>query len=1127
MPRSGLLGNRYQIEPMPIGKGGMGVVYRAFDTDLERQVALKTIRGPVDATAIEQFRKESRTLARLCHSNIIDIYDVGEFEDGDGRKPYFVMPLLSGSDLSELLRSSGSRLDPERLVGIICQACKALHAAHIKDVVHCDLKPSNLFVLEDDCVKVIDFGIRHLVGADSATRLQGTLHYMSPEQLEGKVTPQSDIFSLAVVCYEALTGRKPFLGRTEAEVIDAIRSHIPPSISELNPAVSHSLAQVIHRGLAKQPYHRLSTAREFSELLQQAFRNESLPQFDRSRIASRVARIKKALAEGDGPYAREMLTELGSEGHIDHEISLLSIQVEDAVRARTVHQLLESARLRLEEEDYPLAMQKVQSVLDLDRENIDALALKRQIEEKRGTAGIDKWYQIARQHLDNKLFSKAREAVDEILRIDKDHARARQLLSDIKRAENEQSKLRQEIQQLYDSVLKAYGSGEISTALSKLERVIELGKRVSGHPHTDGQYESLYNEIRRERDDLESHYAEARKALETKDFSRARRVCDQVLDRRPADALFQALKIEIDEAARQSRSAAIADLHHRIEIEPDLETKLQIAKQAVAQFPDEQTFAHSLKLVRQKRDLVNSICGRARHYASVGQFAEARNQWDVLRNIYPQYPGLDYELERLNREQQQALEEQAKADWASKTESTVLLDNSARRTGVSARVPAQVTPLVGNAVPEQASVNPRDKSDPADQLVAEIQRLNAAGRVREAFEKSDIALLEFPHDARLRQLNQELRAAQARHLMADSAAVGRSVPAPASRIAPEIKDPSRPPVYRPAMPPQPGPEARVSTPSVENLRATQLLGGRQIDMSGFQSLPVAAPDSRQPHLYRPTIQSGKVVDTDRGERRRASRMASRDDAKRTFFPSGMQIAAGAGAVAMVVLAFVGTQVLRSNSPLLTQNHNQRTTTTTPATPAPADHSIAPAISSDNSGKQDAVAPTATAQERPRSANAAPVSFQSAPVPALVRIDRGDLTCHTPCELKLEPGPHIVSFSAEFRQRVEKEIEVPQDQNVSAALPDQLESVRLISEPPHLTVSIDGEPKGEAPLTVQLPVGEHRVQVSGNGLSKEQTVQVTHGAGLGFITIKAVPNAAAGTGNSEPPKLPPVSTPGQP
>src|ERR1700685_1248277 len=193
----GLLGGRYRIENT-IGQGGMGVVYRAVDTAFRRFVAVKTIKGAVDEASVEQFRKETEALASLSHSNIVDIYDVGEFSDKDGKKPYFVMPLLHGSNLGDLLQTSDSCLDPERLVGIICQACRGLQAAHNRSVIHRDLKPSNLFVLDDDSVKIIDFGIVHLAGKDSEPALKGTLYYMAPEQLDGKPTPQSDIFSLGV-----------------------------------------------------------------------------------------------------------------------------------------------------------------------------------------------------------------------------------------------------------------------------------------------------------------------------------------------------------------------------------------------------------------------------------------------------------------------------------------------------------------------------------------------------------------------------------------------------------------------------------------------------------------------------------------------------------------------------------------------------------------------------------------------------------------------------------------------------------------------------------------------------------------------------------------------------------------
>ena len=610
MPGSGLLGGRYRIEEPPIGQGGMGVVYKGYDVALKnRLVAVKTIKGPVDELAIEQFRKEWDVLIKLSHPNIVNIFDVGEFGDGEDKKPYLVMQLLRGCHLGELLKANGSRLEPERVVNIMSQVCRGLQEAHKQNVIHRDLKPSNLFVLEDDTVIVIDFGIVHLAGNETRTGLKGTLPYMAPEQLEGKSSQQSDIYSLGVVCYEALTGRKPFDGKTPGELVDAIRSQIPPAISQLNDSVPFSLTQVIHRALAKQPYHRFSSAREFSDILQRALRNEPLPQFDRAKIAPRLSRVRKALGEGECTYAREMLTEIEAEGVIDPEISLLRIQTEKAMRSRTIHQLLESARFLLEGEDYPLALQKVQNILELEPTNIDALALKADIERNSDSSQGKKWYDLGRQHLEHQSFSKAREAAEQIRKVDV--RLASELLFEIGAREQQHSRLQQERQQLYDSALTAYRNGEISTALSKLEQVIELGKRLSGRVQTDSQYVKLYEEIRSERDELQKSYAEGTKALESKDFNRAQEICREVLSRRPDDKLFRALELQVQDLERQAQSAAIAEVYAGISAEPDLEKKFQLAKNASDQFPDEQMFAQALKLVRERRDLVNSIVSRA------------------------------------------------------------------------------------------------------------------------------------------------------------------------------------------------------------------------------------------------------------------------------------------------------------------------------------------------------------------------------------------------------------------------------------------------------------------------------------------------------------------------------------
>jgi serine/threonine-protein kinase len=178
---------RYEIVAK-IGQGGMGVVFRAYDpAPLNRHVALKTLHESEPA-ALELFYKECTALKSITHPNIVEIFDMGEYEDGGHHKPFFVMPLLQGQTLEELIRTSRHRLTLGRVIDIFAQTCRGLQAAHDHGLIHRDLKPSNIFVMRDDSVKIIDFGIAHALSAQSRTRefKKGTLPYMAPEQLELK-----------------------------------------------------------------------------------------------------------------------------------------------------------------------------------------------------------------------------------------------------------------------------------------------------------------------------------------------------------------------------------------------------------------------------------------------------------------------------------------------------------------------------------------------------------------------------------------------------------------------------------------------------------------------------------------------------------------------------------------------------------------------------------------------------------------------------------------------------------------------------------------------------------------------------------------------------------------------------
>jgi len=644
----------------------MGVVYKAYDSVTRRHVAIKTMRGSIDPAALDLFSKEWTVLSRINHPNIVDLFDTGEFEENRQKKPFFVMPFLQGKTLDYLIKNENLRLTVERVTEIIMQTCRGLQAAHENGLVHRDLKPSNIFVMDDDTVKIIDFGVVHLTGTESITGLKGTLQYMPPEQIEMKPTsPASDIFSLGVVCYEALTGRKPFARRTDTETVEALRHHIPPPVGELNPLVSELVSRVIHKAMAKAPYHRFSSAKEFSETLQKALANQPIERFDKAKTQPRIERAKKALAEGDLQFGSELLSELEAEGHLDPEMTVIRIQINQGIRQKSIRQLIETARSRREENEFPLALQKIQEVLEIDPDNADALSLRQDVEKEMSNRQVENWFRLVEQHIHHRSFAQAREGLQEILKLDSKNSRACELLVDVERREKEMNRVRGEKEQLYKAALSNYEEGEVSSALSKLERVLEFSRTTpdSETPDRDAQYQRLYDQIRTERDAARNAYATGRRYLADKNFDKALEICNEYLNRYPTDALFQALKLEIEENKRQEYSSFLASVVQRADAEPDLDRRVNILKEAAERYPDETHFQQSLRLTRERRDLVNAIVARARQYEERGQFGDALSQWDILRNIHAQYPGIGFEVERLTRRRDEQVREEAKARW--------------------------------------------------------------------------------------------------------------------------------------------------------------------------------------------------------------------------------------------------------------------------------------------------------------------------------------------------------------------------------------------------------------------------------------------------------------------------------
>src|SRR5499426_1486687 len=261
-----------------LGRGGMGVVYRARDERLRRDVAIKVLPASFsnDADRLRRFEQEAHATSALNHPNILTIYDIGAAAPELGGAPFIVAELLEGEELRAQLESGA--LPARRALEYALQITQGLAAAHEKGIVHRDLKPENLFVTKDGRVKILDFGLAKLrppqsgvVDTDAPTRkkitepgvVMGTVGYMSPEQVRGQETDhRSDIFAFGVILYEMLSGRRPFSGESTVEVMNAILKEDPPELTATNIQVPQGLERLIRRCLEKKPEHRFHSARD-------------------------------------------------------------------------------------------------------------------------------------------------------------------------------------------------------------------------------------------------------------------------------------------------------------------------------------------------------------------------------------------------------------------------------------------------------------------------------------------------------------------------------------------------------------------------------------------------------------------------------------------------------------------------------------------------------------------------------------------------------------------------------------------------------------------------------------------------------------------------------------------------
>lgn len=358
-----------------IGRGGMGLVYKANDPLLGRIVAIKTMTGGFaeDPELLKRFYREAKSTASLRHPNIVTVYDVGDQEG----EPYLVMEFLDGESLDAII-SSQRELSLLEKINYIVQVCNGLQYAHERNLIHRDIKPANIMVQREGPVKLVDFGIARM-GDDHVTRpgqVMGSIHYMSPEQIrESDVDARTDLFATGTVLYQLLTYNLPFKANDVPATLFKILHDAPPPLSRYLMSYPSDLDAILERALAKESGDRYQTADEFAFDLTQV-----QLQLKAGLVAELLEKADISNEQGGLTAAREHLLELlkldPQNRSANERMRILQKSIQDRRRAGQVEQLRKEAEEAGRGQQFDEALRSIEHAISLDQTNAELVSIR-------------------------------------------------------------------------------------------------------------------------------------------------------------------------------------------------------------------------------------------------------------------------------------------------------------------------------------------------------------------------------------------------------------------------------------------------------------------------------------------------------------------------------------------------------------------------------------------------------------------------------------------------------------------------------------------------------------------------------------------------------------------------------
>ncbi|HEX9639444.1 MAG TPA: TonB family protein [Acidobacteriota bacterium] len=577
-----------------LGRGAMGQVYKAYDSVLDRYVALKTVLPSmeVDRQVVERFYREAQLAAKLRHRNIVNIYDFGEHE----QRPYLVMEYVYGTDLQRIIERR-LEFSLEKRLNIALQICDGLGFAHAQGVIHRDIKPSNIRLNDAGKIQIMDFGVARPSGSTltGTGQIVGAPAYMSPEQILGKpIDTRSDIFSLGIVLYEFFTYERPFPGESIHTIIYNIVNTEPRQVASGFIELPAGLEPILFKALRKSPDQRYQKVEELVGDL-------------------------RALPVQTGEETTSML--------------LANTATEEA---RLIEIQLNLGRKFLQGRDYDKCQELIEKVFRLEPGHAGGRELQGRLAEARKNAQIEELFEAARAALSGKDIQKAQSCYGEVLKLDPGNQAATEMLQKM-----EQARTRRRVELLLQKARESQRAGRLSEAQKRVREAIQIDAENQEAVQLDQQ---LVAAIRKEH--LDRMLAEGRKALAASDFATARNRFQALLKEEPELADARRGLEQVETAEKQARVDKLMAEGRKLLGAQDwagAQARAQAALEILPQHgPAQQLLneAQESAAEAERRKRTDQIVGQVRAALKAEELERAGGLIGALRDVDPDHAAL-------------------------------------------------------------------------------------------------------------------------------------------------------------------------------------------------------------------------------------------------------------------------------------------------------------------------------------------------------------------------------------------------------------------------------------------------------------------------------------------------------